>query len=176
MIPDIVSKIKSEISEEILEKSKISTRSNQPTIIEEPIFYKSEQNEQKKETKNEKVIHNGVTCDSCQFRNIEGVRYKCSVCSNFDFCERCEATVDHPHPFLKIKTLKQTPLKIFTIIDEDTAPSVEVNGQRFEAPPSFEGLLNHGLGLVQGFFGGENREAFRNRCHAAKAEWMKHNT
>jgi hypothetical protein len=46
--------------------------------------------------------HAGVTCDSCECEPITGVRYKCFVCPNFDFCERCEATVDHPHPFIKI--------------------------------------------------------------------------
>jgi hypothetical protein len=30
-----------------------------------------------------------VTCDSCGTQGIEGVRYKCAVCSNYDFCERC---------------------------------------------------------------------------------------
>lgn len=39
MIPDIVSKIKSEISEEIMEKSKSSIQ-NQPIIVEEPIYKK----------------------------------------------------------------------------------------------------------------------------------------
>ncbi|CAG9336122.1 unnamed protein product [Blepharisma stoltei] len=42
-----------------------------------------------------------ATCDSCN-KTIEGVRYKCSVCPNFDFCEECEATQAHPHPFIKI--------------------------------------------------------------------------
>ena len=92
-MPHIISKVKSEITEELSERSRISSRINEPVIIEEPIFHKnvekqSEKAEEKK-IENEKVVHSGVTCDSCNTRNIEGVRYKCSVCSNFDFCERC---------------------------------------------------------------------------------------
>lgn len=120
----------------------------------------------------EKVIHNGVTCDGCSFKNIEGIRYKCSVCSNFDFCEKCEATVEHPHPFLKIKTLKQTPIKIITVLNEDEGPSLEVNGHHF-GHHSFDNLLHHGFGLVKGFLGRENNEAMRNRCQAAREEWIK---
>jgi len=32
------------------------------------------------------IVHEGVTCDNCQKKDITGARYKCSVCSNFDFC------------------------------------------------------------------------------------------
>lgn len=83
--------------------------------------------------------------------------------------------MEHEHPFLKIKTLKQTPIKIFTVINDDDAPSpsFEANGQRFDVPPQFENLVHQGLGLVRGFFGGANQEEFRNKCHAAKEEWKK---
>jgi len=48
-------------------------------------------------------VHQGVACDGCGVKPIVGVRYKCTACDNFDFCEKCEASVDHPHAFLKIK-------------------------------------------------------------------------
>jgi next-to-BRCA1 protein 1 len=35
------------------------------------------------------IIHSSVTCDVCQKKNIEGVRYKCAVCADFDVCEVC---------------------------------------------------------------------------------------
>jgi hypothetical protein len=35
-------------------------------------------------------VHAGITCDGCQMRPIQGIRYKCSVCPDFDFCEKCE--------------------------------------------------------------------------------------
>jgi len=57
-----------------------------------------------------------------------GIRYKCSVCPDYDLCETCEATSDHPHPFLKIKTLKQTPLKIFAVINDESQSNSESSG------------------------------------------------
>jgi hypothetical protein len=88
-MPDIISKVKSEINEELNERSRISSK-NEPIIIEEPKFYKvNEKKSEEHKPNSEKVVHSGVTCDSCSRKNIEGVRYKCSVCSNYDFCETC---------------------------------------------------------------------------------------
>lgn len=87
-MPEIISKVKSEITEELSERSRISSK-NQPNIVEEPIYFKASQEKAEERPKNDKVVHSGVTCDSCLRKNIEGARYKCSVCSNFDFCEAC---------------------------------------------------------------------------------------
>ena len=53
----------------------------------------------------EKIIHIGVICDGCNKQNIEGIRYKCMVCPDFDYCEKCEALYaeKHHHPFLKMR-------------------------------------------------------------------------
>lgn len=60
-----------------------------------------------------KTRHFGVYCDGPLCRNTEktyitGVRYKCSICHDIDFCANCEA---HPsnshnqtHPLIKFKT------------------------------------------------------------------------
>jgi len=53
------------------------------------------------------VVHENYTCDGCNAHPIVGVRYKCSVCHDFDYCEKCEANIEHPHPFLKIKKPEQ---------------------------------------------------------------------
>lgn len=34
-------------------------------------------------------IHYGVTCNYCLRLNIQGRRYKCETCLNFDLCEEC---------------------------------------------------------------------------------------
>jgi len=49
-------------------------------------------------------VHSHVTCDSCQCSPITGIRYKCSVCSNYDLCSKCEASGKHDaaHPLLKM--------------------------------------------------------------------------
>ena len=51
-----------------------------------------------------KVIHFGVECDQCKKFPIVGVRYKCAVCPDFDFCEDCEKKFadKHNHAFYKI--------------------------------------------------------------------------
>lgn len=57
------------------------------------------------------TVHKGVFCDCCQANNINGVRYKCSVCPDFDLCGSCvEANERNPeqrihprdHLFLRI--------------------------------------------------------------------------
>jgi next-to-BRCA1 protein 1 len=50
-------------------------------------------------------IHPGVVCDACG-GGISGIRYKCSVCPDYDLCSSCEAKQpgvhDPLHIFLKI--------------------------------------------------------------------------
>jgi len=55
-------------------------------------------------TSSSNIVHERVTCDGCQVSPIRGIRYKCTVCPNFDYCEKCEETVQHDHVFMKIKT------------------------------------------------------------------------
>ena len=47
-------------------------------------------------------VHENVKCNGCGVTPITGVRFKCTQCSDFDFCELCEAGSEHPHPFLKV--------------------------------------------------------------------------
>ena len=42
-----------------------------------------------------KTIHHGVTCDGCGMYPILGLRFKCSTCPDFDFCENCEGKKEH---------------------------------------------------------------------------------
>lgn len=81
-----------------------------------------------------RTVHNHITCDECGQTNMEGVRYKCAVCADFDLCEKCEATSSHTHPFLKIKRPSQAPYKLIAIIRDEEENSFEVNGQRVQLP------------------------------------------
>jgi hypothetical protein len=82
-----------------------------------------------KKTQDE-VIHMGVRCDGCQIKPITGIRYKCAICHDFDFCEKCEATVEHIHPFLKIRHPEQAPKSLVVCIEDNDEPGIEVNGTR----------------------------------------------
>ncbi|CAG9328208.1 RNF151_1 [Blepharisma stoltei] len=47
--------------------------------------------------------HEYVTCDGCFASPIPGIRWKCKVCDNFDFCHRCKFGAPHPnHEFLAL--------------------------------------------------------------------------
>jgi len=71
---------------------------------ERPSKPQEESNPQQNQSK---VVHARIECDGCGEGPIVGVRYKCSVCPDFDYCERCEARIEHPHPFIKLKTPNQ---------------------------------------------------------------------
>ena len=59
--------------------------------------------------KNEVSVHHGFICDGCGVGPIRGIRYKCTVCLDFDFCQKCEELnfETHNHAFLKIRHPKQ---------------------------------------------------------------------
>ncbi len=58
----------------------------------------------KTENNNGKPIHHMYSCDGCGMNPIVGIRYKCSICDNFDYCENCEEIHqnEHNHPFFKV--------------------------------------------------------------------------
>ncbi|XP_048855280.1 LOW QUALITY PROTEIN: E3 ubiquitin-protein ligase HERC2 [Brienomyrus brachyistius] len=56
-------------------------------------------------------IHPGVRCDGCQMFPINGPRFKCRNCDDFDFCESCFKTRKHNsrHSFGRINEPGQSP-------------------------------------------------------------------
>ena len=61
----------------------------------------------------EKITHPGIVCNGCG-NEIVGIRYKCTICHNFDYCENCEEKESgmHGHPFLKIIKPEMCPISI----------------------------------------------------------------
>ena len=79
------------------------------------------QSDQSAPQKEDEGSHKNVACDGCGKSPIEGVRYKCSVCEDFDYCQECEETKEHPHAFLKIKKGDQAPKVIITAVNDQMA-------------------------------------------------------
>lgn len=56
------------------------------------------------------LTHENVHCNNCLKTNIQGYRYKCLFCKDYDLCEACEVNSsinhDNTHVFLKIKDSK----------------------------------------------------------------------
>ena len=50
-----------------------------------------------------KTIHKGIVCSKCGKINIEGIRYKCTQCPNFNLCEICEDNFNHNIKHIMIK-------------------------------------------------------------------------
>lgn len=57
------------------------------------------------QARREGAIHRGVECNSCGVHPIQGIRYHCANCFDFDLCESCEASSAHTksHVFYKIR-------------------------------------------------------------------------
>merc|ERR1719282_1346 len=48
-------------------------------------------------------VHFGVECDVCEMSPINGVRYKCCDCDDYDLCEKCHNDGQHSqHKMMKI--------------------------------------------------------------------------
>ena len=54
-----------------------------------------------------KTVHKGIKCFKCLKSPIEGFRYKCTQCGDYNLCEKCEdenmENQFHPHLFIKMK-------------------------------------------------------------------------
>lgn len=108
----ILIKAESLLKENLAKQAKLNNESLEKLSIEE--------NKSKSQNKVlNKTIHNGFTCDGCNQFPITGVRYKCTVCENFDFCDDCENNFSesHKHPFLKINNLNQSSYLVKCVLD-----------------------------------------------------------
>lgn len=83
--------------------------------------------------------HYGIYCDGplCKDKDnlsyIEGVRFKCAVCHDTDFCQNCEAHPsnkhNHTHPLIKFKTPVRS-VSVTTVNDDKTGRTVARLGDR----------------------------------------------
>ena len=56
----------------------------------------------------------GCTCDWCRREWPEGTRYRCTVCNDYDLCDKCYASNHHDlsHPFWQIDRPGSTPIRL----------------------------------------------------------------
>jgi len=84
-----------------------------------------------------KPVHPNIICDGCEGPVI-GTRFKCTVCPDFDFCESCKSTKQHPHELASIAapfSSDARPVHIGVKCDEcQTAP---IRGIRFKCTQCF---------------------------------------
>jgi len=66
------------------------------------VNYRRPQTTRAQPQRQQELVHEGINCDGCGMYPIPGVRYQCSVCRDFDFCEGCWQTKRHPHPFMRV--------------------------------------------------------------------------
>ncbi|KAF7197887.1 hypothetical protein HII31_00976 [Pseudocercospora fuligena] len=95
------------------------------------------------------VRHFGIYCDGplCSQKAhasyIQGVRYKCTICHDTDFCANCEALPgnhhNRTHPLIKLKT----PVRNVNVSteNEDLRGNVRVMGDRHAEPAAPAGLV-----------------------------------
>jgi len=107
-------------------------------------------------------IHSGVTCDSCNKKPIEGFRYKCVVCDDYDLCGDCEAAGRHPgHNMMRIANPEMVfPQRLFKRIhkmqeraDKQRSRQDKENIETTPPPPfQFQGRgrAMHGFGAMRG--------------------------
>ena len=50
-----------------------------------------------------KMIHMGICCNRCGKQNIQGIRYKCVQCMNYNLCENCENSYIHDMKHIMVK-------------------------------------------------------------------------
>jgi len=74
---------------------------------------KSRNETYEKSEPSQKFDHSDVICDGCD-GPVDGIRYKCTVCPNYDLCENCEKRALHSeHPMLRICSPTTLPMPGF---------------------------------------------------------------
>ena len=98
-------KMKREIKEIVNNKMK-NLEENIAQDIFQSIKTQLSKNEQNilNEKNSNKIIHI-YKCNNCGKENLEGIRYKCTNCPDYNLCEKCESNSEHipSHVLLKIR-------------------------------------------------------------------------
>ncbi|XP_013397887.1 E3 ubiquitin-protein ligase MIB2 isoform X2 [Lingula anatina] len=60
------------------------------------------------------VKHPNIICDACKKQGIQGMRWKCAKCYDFDLCSHCYMSDKHDtsHPFMRFDTANSQGVKV----------------------------------------------------------------
>ena len=146
-------------------------------------------NDNEEESQDPQVEHTNVECDGCGKAPITGIRYKCAVCQDFDYCSKCEENLGHDHPFLKIRNAGQAPSMMVTVLNEEGAQAqAQQEHKKPDCPWKRHGGQRHGghgphgpwKDMMKGFLGKmgvecKDGEIPWGKLKEMKEEFMKNN-
>lgn len=115
------------------------------------------------------TVHKNVRCSVCGVFPIVGVRYRSTLLDDFDMCEDCEESVDHPYPLMKIKQEeqelpKETPKEVKKPASKPKLPD-EKNGEKgtkLNMTSLFSNLSLNDVGNIAAKLVKENRKEASN--------------
>ncbi len=96
-----------------MENEIVKLKNNIDSIKQENIKLKNEKKKLNETNNNNKIktIHSGIKCNLCEKKPIIGIRYKCSICKDFNLCEECEEKnyrkKIHIHDLIKLRDIEK---------------------------------------------------------------------
>lgn len=156
---DLLPELKRKLTDEVK-----STINSSKIRVEEPKV-----EEPKVERPTGEVVHEYVTCDGCGKKPIVGIRYKCSICHDFDFCEQCESKGDHPHAFLKIRRPEHAPKVLIASMEDNERQGIDINGN-FLDMGAVKNVINSFAPRVPEFLKGMGN-MFKGHCKGERKPW-----
>ena len=88
-----------------------------------------ENNKLKKDLCN--TIHYNIACQKCSKNPIIGIRYKCSICKDFNLCANCEeensVSLAHPHNFIKIRNATNNEIILYNNNNNKNNNNIYIN-------------------------------------------------
>jgi len=79
------------------------------------------------------AVHHGIVCDGCNVSPITGPRFKCTVCPDYDLCQKCEEKDSHPrnHSLMKMRTPLPVTVKHIGVVC-DGCGATPISGPRYK--------------------------------------------
>lgn len=105
-------------------------------------------------------VHEGVKCDGCNATPIIGDRYKCTGCTDFDFCGRCHSNPDvrkwhvsADHQFQKVPVDKRLVELMGSLKEITRVARGQIETQhKIQSQHKIQNAMWFGLGLLCGAF------------------------